>query len=92
MPQYDIDVLTIQQLTPVSIAGPLLRRIGRAGEGPEPTPTESETTMRFMIIVKANKDSEAGAMPQEPMLAATGPGSAPCTMRWPSSRHRPSWS
>jgi hypothetical protein len=25
--------------------------------------------MRFMIIVKANKDSEAGVMPQEPLMA-----------------------
>src|SRR5437868_13830318 len=28
--------------------------------------------MRFMVIVKANKDSEAGAMPSEEMLAAMG--------------------
>ena len=28
--------------------------------------------MRFMIIVKANKDSEAGAMPSEEMLTAMG--------------------
>ena len=26
--------------------------------------------MRFMIIVKANKDTEAGVMPEEPLLAA----------------------
>ena len=26
--------------------------------------------MRFMMIVKASKDSEAGVMPQEEMLAA----------------------
>src|ERR1043165_9512816 len=28
--------------------------------------------MRFMMIVKANKDSEAGVMPSEEMLAAMG--------------------
>jgi len=28
--------------------------------------------MRFMVIVKANKDSEAGVMPTEQMLAAMG--------------------
>ncbi len=26
--------------------------------------------MRYMIIVKANKDSEAGVMPEEPLIAA----------------------
>jgi hypothetical protein len=35
------------------------------------TPTE-ETTMRFMMIVKANQESEAGAMPDEKALAAMG--------------------
>jgi hypothetical protein len=28
--------------------------------------------MRFMVMVKANKDSEAGVMPQEKLLAAMG--------------------
>ena len=28
--------------------------------------------MRFMMIVKASKDSEAGKMPSEELLAATG--------------------
>jgi hypothetical protein len=28
--------------------------------------------MRFMMIVKANKDSEAGKMPSEELLAAMG--------------------
>ena len=28
--------------------------------------------MRFMMIVKANKDSEAGKMPSEELLSATG--------------------
>lgn len=28
--------------------------------------------MRFMVIVKANKDTEAGVMPSQPLLAAMG--------------------
>src|SRR3954465_8467283 len=31
-----------------------------------------ETTMRFMVIVKANKDPEAGVMPDEKILTAMG--------------------
>jgi hypothetical protein len=31
-----------------------------------------ETTMRFMVIVKATKESEAGILPDEQMLAAMG--------------------
>ena len=38
---------------------------------PEPEP-ERDTTMRFMILVKANKDSEAGVMPSEKMLTEMG--------------------
>src|SRR5687768_8631321 len=30
------------------------------------------TTMRFMILVKATRDSEAGVMPEEKMLAEMG--------------------
>jgi hypothetical protein len=36
------------------------------------SPTKGDTTMRFMVIVKANKDSEAGVMPSEELLAAMG--------------------
>jgi hypothetical protein len=31
-----------------------------------------EATMRFMVIVKANKDSEAGVLPDEKILTAMG--------------------
>lgn len=31
--------------------------------------TKGDTTVRFMIIVKATKDSEAGAMPSEKLIA-----------------------
>src|SRR5262245_64129686 len=31
--------------------------------------TQGDTPMRFMIIVKANKDSEAGVMPEEKLIA-----------------------
>src|SRR5215470_13158496 len=40
-----------------------------AAPAPNPNP-EGETPMRFMVIVKASKDSEAGKMPSEEMLAA----------------------
>jgi hypothetical protein len=36
----------------------------------EPCDTRGETTMRFMILVKASADSEAGVMPDERDLAA----------------------
>jgi hypothetical protein len=35
-------------------------------------PTPKETAMRFMIIVKATADSEAGVMPSEQLLAEMG--------------------
>jgi hypothetical protein len=34
--------------------------------------TKGEMTMRFMVIVKANKDSEAGVMPSEEVLTEMG--------------------
>jgi hypothetical protein len=33
---------------------------------------ESETAMRFIVMVKANKDSEAGVLPTKEMLAEMG--------------------
>ena len=33
-----------------------------------PDPNEREPMMRFMVIVKANKDSEAGKLPEEKVL------------------------
>lgn len=33
-----------------------------------PDPNEREAMMRFMVIVKANKDSEAGKLPEEKVL------------------------
>jgi len=33
---------------------------------------EGDTTMRFMVIVKASKDSEAGVLPSEQLLAEMG--------------------
>jgi hypothetical protein len=38
-------------------------------QGIEP---EGETAMRFMILVKADKKTEAGAMPSERLLAEMG--------------------
>jgi hypothetical protein len=37
--------------------------------GPDP---ELEASMRFMVIVKATKDSEAGVMPSQELLTAMG--------------------
>jgi hypothetical protein len=34
--------------------------------------TKGEMTMRFMVIIKANKDSEAGVMPSEELLTEMG--------------------
>src|SRR5207244_7773331 len=42
----------------------LQRRKGSGGAGPEAL----ENNMRFMMIVKATKDSEAGAMPSEKLM------------------------
>src|SRR4029434_8028483 len=61
-------------------AGPV-RRMGRAREqqpermtgGPAPNQeTVRRSTMRVLVIVKANKDSEAGKMPTEQVLTEMG--------------------
>jgi hypothetical protein len=39
---------------------------------PSSEKTKGETTMRVMVIVKANKDSEAGVMPSERILTEMG--------------------
>jgi hypothetical protein len=44
----------------------------RQDAGPAPMASEGEKTMRFMIIVKATEDSEAGIMPSTDMLTAMG--------------------
>src|SRR6266852_9529078 len=42
-----------------------------AGWGPSPNlKPEGDTTMRFMIVVKATKDTEVGKMPEEKLIAA----------------------
>jgi hypothetical protein len=46
----------------MSISANLVRQPGR----------RETTTMRFMVIVKASKESEAGAMPSHEILAAMG--------------------
>src|SRR5262245_1349896 len=43
--------------------------IGRAHRSP-PEPFQQERAMRFMVLVKATKDSEAGKMPAEELLSA----------------------
>jgi hypothetical protein len=61
----------------VSIRRAVVRRDGRAGftggvvRAPAANPKpEGDTAMRFMVIVKANKDSEAGVLPSAEILAA----------------------
>jgi hypothetical protein len=43
--------------------------VGRTGFAPVP---EGETTMRFMILIKADQNSEAGVLPSEELLTAMG--------------------
>jgi hypothetical protein len=45
-----------------------VRRLDRAST----QRAEGETTMRFMVMVKANEDSEAGVMPSEQLLTEMG--------------------
>ena len=57
----------------LSIQAGVVRRDGRARDSGHRTPgsaTVGETTMRFMILVKATKDSEAGVRPPEELFAA----------------------
>src|SRR4051794_16917728 len=56
---------------PLSISPPFVRRPGRSQER-DLVRTREETTMRFMVMVKANRDSEAGVLPDEKILAAMG--------------------
>src|SRR5882762_5026505 len=39
---------------------------------PNPLRADGRTTMRFMVIVKASKESEAGALPDEKILTEMG--------------------
>src|SRR5216117_1932012 len=50
---------------PPSISPPLARRVCR-------TQNKKETTMRFMVLVKANEDSEAGVLPDKKILTEMG--------------------
>src|SRR6266567_1438388 len=64
----------------MSISPPLVRRPGRdrasAGQNRPGAQLRTETqrrpAMKFMVIVKANKDSEAGVMPSQELLTAMG--------------------
>jgi hypothetical protein len=57
----------------VSIPWTLVRRPHEARNRPgATTETEKETAMKFMVLVKANADSEAGVMPSESELVEMG--------------------
>jgi hypothetical protein len=53
------------KLQSLSISQPLIRRVSRAQTDRNP---EGDLTMRFMIMIKADKASEAGALPDEKLL------------------------
>jgi hypothetical protein len=55
------------RLSTVSISGIPVRREVRSGKS-----TTRRPTMRFMMMVKANKESEAGVMPSMELLLAMG--------------------
>jgi len=55
----------------VSIPSTLIRRVSR-GREPALTPIPEDTTMRFMVIVKATPESEAGVLPTQQLLADMG--------------------
>jgi hypothetical protein len=67
---------------PVSIWQAGVRRLSETGsavaasrgepESPSRTKDKRRQTMRFMVIVKANQESEAGVMPDTKILAAMG--------------------
>src|SRR5262245_49312235 len=62
----------------VSISFAPVRQEGRTRDEPAETDRwpetnpEGETAMRFMIIIKADKNTEAGVLPDEKLLAAMG--------------------
>jgi hypothetical protein len=58
----------------MSICRPVIRRLDKAGlcmPGSQTT-IQGRTAMRVMVMVKANQDSEAGAMPSTQLLADMG--------------------
>lgn len=55
----------------MSISLPLVRRVGE-GLLARILKSMGDKTMRFMVIVKANKDSEAGVLPDQKMLTEMG--------------------
>jgi hypothetical protein len=58
-----------RKLQSLSILQALIRRVSRAQTDRNP---EGDLTMRFMIMIKADKASEAGALPDEKLLTEMG--------------------
>src|SRR3984893_9121505 len=64
----------------MSISPPVVRRQSRGQQSQsrlceassQLDTKKGDTTMRFMVIVKANKDSEAGVLPSQQLLADMG--------------------
>src|SRR5574338_527158 len=57
----------------MSIPNSLIRRMVETRDRPgPPNASQGDTTMRVMVIVKADKDSEAGVMPSRELLTDMG--------------------
>ena len=66
-------VVFAKKVSGLSIPAGVVRRDGRARHSGRRTPGSEpvgDATMRYMILVKATKDSEAGVMPPEELFAA----------------------
>src|SRR4029453_6483582 len=50
----------------------LIEAGGTTSRAPAPSNGKGDTTMRFMVLVKADKASEAGVMPSQELVAAMG--------------------
>jgi hypothetical protein len=53
----------------MSISAGLIRRVSRAGRSPAKIEKKEEKHMRVIVLVKADKNSEAGVMPDQKILA-----------------------
>src|SRR4051812_13489855 len=56
----------------MSIRRPIVRRLDEARERTQPQDPTRRTPMRVMVIVKATKESETGALPDPNMLKEMG--------------------
>src|SRR6266702_7323416 len=69
-PKFNFPACRFRSLPFVIQVESRIGRPGTPGSRHQQTNPLGDRTMRFMMIVKANKDSEAGKMPSEELLAA----------------------